>query len=658
VLAACSSSVRSPGAVGPSRELRYSVLLMGHKAGVAGLRVRGDERDATFEFTDRGRGPKTEARLVLDERGLLRSAELRGNDYFKRRVDERLATVDGKLRWSSEGERGEADAGRALYLARANLPELDAVLVRALLRAPGQALPLLPAGEARLLRSTPLEVEVQGQRVRLVRHEVGGLRFTPVAHWLDADGELFASGDAFQSTVREGAEAILPTLLRHDQQAERERLGALARELAQRPPPQGLLLTNARVFDPESRSASQTSVLIAGERIAAVGPDAKAPDGARVLDLGGRTLTPGLWDMHGHSDPSAGILHVANGVTTARDLGTNLDQARELRAAWQEGSTIGPDLLLAGLVDGRGPLQDPTELFADSEDEGRAVVDRVVAAGYVQLKIYSSIKKEVVPGLVAYAHQKGLRVSGHVPDSMLAEDAVRAGFDELQHMIFIALNFLATRQDDTRGLLKAKRVAEKAASLDPDSGPVRAFIALLRDRHVVVDTTLAISERTFTARPGEIDKGVASASRLPVLVQRDLGSGGLPADGPAQQELHRRSHEMLLRLAKRLHESGVALVAGTDLMPGFTLHRELELWVRAGIPAPEVLRMATLGAAQVMKRDGEVGTIAPGKLANLAVFDGRPDERIEDVERVSTVIKRGVIYSVDALERAVGVRPR
>ncbi len=139
-------------------------------------------------------------------------------------------------------------------------------------------------------------------------------------------------------------------------------------------------------------------------------------------------------------------------------------------------------------------------------------------------------------------------------------------------------------------------------------------------------------------------------------MRRGLLTGGLPVpDGKDRR--YRDSFQAMLRFLKQLYDAGIPMVAGTDAFPGFALHRELELYVAAGIPAPEALRIATLGAARVMKRDAEAGTLAPGKLADLIVVDGDPAKRISDIRRVSLVMKGGTLYEPARLYEAIGVRP-
>jgi hypothetical protein len=250
-----------------------------------------------------------------------------------------------------------------------------------------------------------------------------------------------------------------------------------------------------------------------------------------------------------------------------------------------------------------------------------------------------------------------MRVSGHVPAFMTAEQAVKAGYDEIQHENFLFLNFWIDSVPDTRTPARFTAVAERAASLDLHSARVQSFVQLLKSHHTVLDPTVNVFENLFVARKGSLDPGYAAiADRVPPLIRRGLLSGGLPVP-EGKDSLYRRSFQAMLSFLKQLYDAGIPIVAGTDAFPGFALHRELELYVAAGIPAPRVLSMATLGAARVMKRDAELGTVAPGKLADLIVVDGDPAQRISDIRRVALVMKGGTIYDPAPMYEAIGIRP-
>jgi imidazolonepropionase-like amidohydrolase len=199
-------------------------------------------------------------------------------------------------------------------------------------------------------------------------------------------------------------------------------------------------------------------------------------------------------------------------------------------------------------------------------------------------------------------------------------------------------------------------VSAHGAEIDPGSAQVKAFIHLLLEHKTVVDPTLAIFEGDLD-RPGKVSVGYAAvADRMPAQIRRGFLYGGLPVPAGMDQR-YRDSFQQMLKMAKTFYDSGITLVAGTDSLAGFTLHRELELYQQAGIPAPKVLQLATFGAARVMKRESEVGSIASGHLADVILVDGDPSRSISDIRKVKTVVKDGVVYQTADLDRALGVKP-
>jgi len=400
------------------------------------------------------------------------------------------------------------------------------------------------------------------------------------------------------------------------------------------------------------------TVVITGNHITAVGADGQVPlpKNAETVDAQGKTLMPGLWDMHVHVQPGDGLLHMVCGVTSVRDLANDTDALLQMRRRFDEGAEIGPRVVMAGFIDGRGPFQGPTKVFADTEEEAKTAIDNYAKLGYVQIKVYSSLKPELLPKIVEMAHAHGMRVSGHVPSGMNAEQFVRDGVDEIQHMNFIFLDFMP-QVKDTRTPARFTEVAAHGAEIDPESEQVQAFIQLLKEHKIVVDPTLSIFEGMFDDRPGKMSPGYAPvADNMPAQVRRGFLYGGLEVPA-GQDQRFQDSFQRMLDMAKAFYDAGVPIVAGTDSLAGYSLHRELELYEKAGIPAAKVLQLGTLGAARVVKRDGELGSIAPGKLADVILVDGNPATHIGDIRRVKIVIKDGVVFQVADLDRALGVIP-
>jgi imidazolonepropionase-like amidohydrolase len=639
---------------------RYAILFSDRHAGFYKEWLSRGELHSVYEYNDRGRGPHQETILHAGPAGLPTALSVIGHGYFKDTVDERLTTTGGTVTWTSRLEHGiQSVSAHGFYVATAETPTGQLLLVQAALQRGGRV-PLLPSGEATVERAGDLAIEVKGRPVHVTQYAVGGLGFSPTPVWLDDGNQHFAIVSGWFSIVPEGWEPAVATLVAAQERARDTRFKRLADELAHRPA--GLLvIQHARLFVAESALVRpQTTVVVTGNRITAVGPDDRVPVPvhAQIIDATGKTVLPGLWDMHVHISPgSDGLLNIAAGVTSARDMGNDTVVTLALRRRFASDSLIGPRLMLAGLIDGSGPYQVPIGVLADDSLAARRAVEWYAAHGYEQIKIYSSLKPELVPGIIAAAHARGLRVSGHVPAFMRAEEVVRLGFDEVQHANFLMLNFMDSVKD-TRSMARFTAVAQHGVELDLGSQRVRDFIDLFKARGADIDPTLVGFEDMFTARPGELGPSeTAIADRMPAQVRRGFYAGGLPVE-PGMDQRYRDSYGAMLRMVKAMYDAGVPVVAGTDAFPlGFALFRELELYVQAGIPAPRVLQLATIGAARIMHHDDERGSIAVGKLADLVLTEGDPTQEISDVRRTSLVVKNGTIYQPAELYAALGVRP-
>jgi imidazolonepropionase-like amidohydrolase len=458
--------------------------------------------------------------------------------------------------------------------------------------------------------------------------------------------------------IPEGWEAALKPIQATQDEATQARGAELADKLSHRTP-NGIVFAHVNLFDAQSAEILKNqSVVVVGNRIRSVGPTDQVamPAGAEVIDAAGKTLLPGLWDMHAHVGANDGLLNLAAGVTTVRDLANDTDSLLARRKRIEEGKEIGTRIVLAGVIDGRGPYQGPTKVLVSTEDEARAAVDNYARLGYVQIKIYSSVTPELVPVIIHEAHKLGLRVSGHIPAAMIAAQCVELGYDEIQHANFLMLNFMPDVKN-TNTPTRLTEVAKRGADLDLNSPQLLSFIKLLQDHHTVLDPTLSIFEHMFDDRAGKIPRGFQPiVGRLPTQVRRGLMSGGLvPPSG--MEERYQQSFTKMMELVGAMYRAGIPIEDGTDSMAGFALHRELELDVQAGIPANKVLQDATLNAARIMKLDGDLGAIAPGKLADLTLVNGDPVTNIGDIRKTALVVKDGIRYKPDELYSALGVAP-
>jgi imidazolonepropionase-like amidohydrolase len=616
-----------------------------------------------FQFNDRGRGPKIYTTYRLDSRGLIVSEESKGVDYMKSPVEEHFSLVSGEAVWKNQAEdEKQPNASGKFFVDLNGGPESGAILARALLASGnGGKLPVLPGGQAAIRKLQSLPVEASGQKSTATLYEVSGLGFTPNYIWLDDHEQLLAVVSGWSSVVRQGLESAISPLRESQRQAEIAHASELAKTLSHKPSGE-LVIRNVTLFDsPTGKVLSNQRVAVDGERIASVEPDdgRPTPAGAEVIDGRGKMLLPGLWDMHAHLFREDAFLDIAAGVTTVRDLGNSIEELGKLRQQIQDGTQIGPRVVLAGFIDGPGPFEGPVKVLAATPEEARQQVNRYADLGYVQIKIYSSVKPELVPIIAEEAHKRGLRVSGHVPSGMIAEQFVRDGADEIQHMNFIFLNFMPDVKE-TRTPARFIEPGKRGGDLDLNSQQVNDFIAFLKEHHTVIDPTMGIWESTYLDRPGQPGRvDAAIFDRLPVQVQRGSRTAGeaLDASDPATDKKYRAAYANMVRMVKKLYDNGIQIVAGTDNSNGYALDRELEIYTEAGISAPEVLRIATIEAAQVMHLDKDFGSVTAGKYADMILVHGDPTKQISDVRHVETVIKNGVVYKPAQLYPAFGIRP-
>jgi len=239
---------------------------------------------------------------------------------------------------------------------------------------------------------------------------------------------------------------------------------------------------------------------------------------------------------------------------------------------------------------------------------------------------------------------------------MTAAQCVKLGYDEIQHINFLVLNFFPEIKN-TNTIARLTKPGEVAAGLDLTSPPVQSFIKLLQDHNTKLDLTLSVFEDQYMVHTGEIPLGFRPvASRLPAQVRRGLLTAGMtPPKG--MEDAYKKSFAKMLDFTGLLYRSGLDIEDGTDNMAGFSLHRELELDVQAGIPAARVLQNATLNAARIMSLDKDLGSIAPGKLADMVLVDGDPTKNISDIRKTVVVVKDGVIYRPAELYTELGVKP-
>lgn len=658
-----SAAVLCMAALPAAAATRYDIIFAGNVSGQQTTSVARDgSLSTTLSYRNNGRGPDLEERIVVAPDGTLGSYRVTGTSTFGSKIDESFSRRGDRVVWRSSADRGDRRVeGAAMYLPVDSSFEANAVIARALLAAPGGRLAALPSGELSIERLAATTLEHGDEKRAVALYAIHGVSTQPSFVWLTDDDQR-----RFFAFVYPGYMLVAPSgwsepaaaLDALQKDAEAKLLEALATRLAHRYGDE-LVIRNARVFDTGTGAlTAPQDVYVHDGRIAALypaGSQASAP--MPSIDAAGRALLPGLYDMHVHDDAWNGLLHLAGGVTTVRDMGNDNRTLRELAQKSEAGRIAAPRIVAAGFIEGESPHAARADFVVRDVEAAKAAVDWYAQHGYPQVKLYNSIRPEWMAPIAQYAHERGMRVSGHVPAFARAEDAVRAGYDELQHINQMMLNFLVTPDTDTRTLARFYLIGEKAADVDLDSPEVRDFIGLLKERGTALDPTLATFEYMFQQAKGQPNPTFAAvADHVPSSLAREWATSvmDIPPDKVAR---YHAGYEKMLGLLRRAYEAGITILAGTDDIAGFTLHRELELEVRAGIPPADALRIATRNGAQVLGLWGDSGSIERGKRADLILVEGDPTRSIADIRRIGLVMKAGVVYYPAEIYRALGVRP-
>lgn len=482
---------------------------------------------------------------------------------------------------------------------------------------------------------------LDGHNVALQRFTLGNVVYGREVMWLDGQGRLAAlmtfGGGLPWEYIATQYEPQLPQLFQWGVAQELADLAALDQEV----PAEAsgtFALVGATLIDGTGKPPiPDSAVLVRGGRIVAAGPRASVtiPAGARVIEATGKTLIPGLWEMHTHySGVEFGPAQLAAGITSARDCGGEFAFLVAVRDAIAREHALGPRLLLAGLLDAGG-LKGFGNTLADTPAQGRAAVDRYHAAGFLQMKLYNQLQPDVILAVTTEAHRLGMTVTGHVPDAINALQGIELGMDQINHLGYVSP---VLREGNT--------------PFDPNSDRARRSIALLLQHHTVVDPTQSWSE--MASHPADIpvesfEPGILTA---PYALRIRYQGFATPATG------HDR---FLARMAENrreigaLYAAGIHLVAGSDTgLLGYGLDRELEIYVQSGLTPMQAIQVATLGSAEAMGLAATSGSIEPGKRADLVLLNANPLDDIHNLRQVDKVIAAGRLYDSTKLRASVG----
>ncbi len=608
-----------------------------------------------YQYNDRGRGPKIRVDITLKGDEVI-NRKVSGVDYYKGQVNEVFEISNGVAKWKNKIEDEQKNvSGPVLYSSIEGAPGEIELALKLLIKQHVHEMEMLPSGKLSATHIKNHTARVNGFPEELELYSFTGSGGPPSYVWFTPKKDFFASVGGWMSTIKIGYEFLVPELKKLQDDLEEDFFTEQSLTYTQKPKVP-VAFVNVSVFDAKMGKVIQgQTVVIDKGKILQIGKSGKidVPSTYKVIEGKGKMLLPGLWDNHSHFDMSQGIYHLAGGVTNIKDMANSLNLP-DIKKMVDKDELLGPDIsIMSGFIDFAGPYAGPTGKIVKTLEEGLAGINYYADHGYQQIKLYSSIPVDWVKPLAAEAHKRGMKVCGHIPSYMTAERAVNDGYDQIIHMNMIMLNFLGDTLD-TRSMGRFIKVAERAKNIDVNSPETKKFIRLLKDKKVVVDPTMAIFEEMFTNVPGKLAAGYETVqSMFPPEYKRGLYSGGLPTMKGHEAE-YKQSFDNMMKMLLLLHTNGITIIPGTDALPGFMLHHELELYSKAGIPNNEVLRKATYISAQVAGLDGELGSIEVGKKANLILVDGDPVKNISDIRRVELTVKNGNLYDTKALYGSYG----
>jgi len=622
---------------------------------VAGSYEKWETADHSFGFnyayTDRGRGPEYTEEISLNDQNFITAQNIKGVNYLKVPIDESFSSKETTAFYTNLMGTSSGDFhGDKLYFRYDGSPAVYEILAQLLLKSETGSVDLYPEGAAELTKKIPLKLS-NGSSLDLLT--IKGLDLDPTYVWMMGD-QMVCKISGNLHIIRKDFNAMRLELKELQDGIEDESLREVAKNLTHRT--NKVVIQNVNVFTQAGALLSNQDVFVVEKTIKAIRTTGKQAidQDTKIIDGTGKTLLPGMFDMHTHNDKFRGILHLAGGVTAVRDLANN-KQLKDLAAQFDSNEILGPHIVTyCGIIDGPGPYSNQRNAIENLE-EGLAEIQVYKDLGYQQIKLYSSIKPEWVLPLTEKAHQLGMRVSGHIPAYMTATQAIQQGYNEIQHINMLFLNFLSDTID-TRTPLRFTMPAQHGADLDLQSKEYLDFVNLLKSKNILVDPTAAIFEDMFISRTGEPSPTYQMiASRFPIIEQRSFYSGGLSKEGE-QVARYKDSFDKMLAVVFDLFQKGVVIVPGTDGLPGFLYHRELELYVKSGIPAAEVLKLATIKSAEITGVSESVGSIEVGKQADLVLIDGNPLEDISDIRKIEWTMKGGNLYYAKELYNSIGVK--
>jgi imidazolonepropionase-like amidohydrolase len=418
-------------------------------------------------------------------------------------------------------------------------------------------------------------------------------------------------------------------------------------------------IIHATLVDVRTGKETPDSVIvIRGDKIERIGSfsEISVPSQALVVDAARKWLIPGLMDMHAHAGNSPEVpvnLYLAQGVTTIRSPGGNISLLRLLREQIESGKTVGPRLFFSGpLLDGSPPVWPDASFIVDSPERAQSTVDFLADQGVDFIKVYNNLSEPGLAKIIQTATQRGLIVAGHIPRSMTMTRAVELGMKSLEHIRITGREMLPL---DVANQIDFLPLGQREPLLwerfDLTSPKFTELIRLLAESAVYLDPTLTVDEGDFVLGPvAQHNNPNNSVLPLEWIKFEESHQSPLFEVPDKLKTIAREGFKKREEFVGTCNRAGVKIIAGTDgpglgtLVPGYGLHHELQLLVESGLTPLQALRAATLTAAEALGKDHDLGSLEPGKLADMLIVTADPLADIGNASKIELIIKGGKQY--------------
>jgi imidazolonepropionase-like amidohydrolase len=589
----------------------YTIYYSNRNAGFIKIkRFKDNSNTVHFMYNDRGRGPDQTFRIVTNQQKGIELLEQNGVQYRKEPVSLKVIKKDS-IYYSIKGKDSTKSNFTSLNLyglAESGLYEFFFPMVNDTLIHGRQGFVI----EKILERS----FKWNGKKLNAILYNYHPKNSNTLGLvWMNEKNQLLAEVRPWNDIIENGKENLRPELRRINDSVSNSKLEQQSAELLKKSFNK-VALFNCNYVDVEKGILiSNKTIFIRNGKIEKIADTSmNIPADYKRINASNKTVMPGLWDMHSHTFPGEGTAYLANGITSIRDLGNNL-QLPEVKQKSTEGTLLHPRVAwMCGFIDFKDDMAGPCGVFITNVQEGIEAVRMYKKMGYQSVKLYSSMKPEYVKPIAAEAHKFGMRVHGHVPAHMTAAEAIADGYDEVNHLNMLVLGFFG-KEVDTRTMVRLTLMKERAFEASPNSDYANNLINLMLQKKTVLDPTSVL---------------YGPYQQKAIMSKKD--------------SIEKQCTDTLFAWLKVLHQKGIRFLPGTDAAGGNGLVTDLKNYAMIGMSNADVLRCGTLWCAQYTGLDKELGTVEEGKVADLIIVSGNPLERLAVLDNIQMVITNGRFF--------------